>query len=555
VDDDPIGKNFLGADDDEIGAVFDQVLRTGPVVKDRLDEALASERSEDDRQSTRIIDAETISQLARDSGTSEPKLEPVPDGNWFVAINEKQTGPLSLEKLKEHWDRGEIGPDSLCWREGFSDWIPLSEVKALAVVLAPKPPKPIVVPTATIPNGGQAVMSVPVQSAFSAGGLMQTVQAEVQVPINASPSSSIADREESGAWKPSAASALASLVKDEMDALAKPPPKPAPAPLDDVPSRGLLDLPGQEEKPAPANPYLANPGATYSAPAITQYRPQSNRGLLIGLGIGAGVIVLLMIGLIVWVVGRQPAVVAQVPPAPQVAVQPPVTPPVAVVTPPVTPPPANPAVAANPTTPPVTPPVAVQPPVTPPPATNPAVAVREPVRNPVHQQPRTTEQPTRAPRETPAVADPPPVRETHKAPAGDDDFESAFGPSKTPKKEAPKQVDAEPKHSGGYVPPAPGSGGDLKESLVTSDILEVAVANQPALKKCAEEQKKRDPSTSGKLVMRWQIQTSGRVTNVSVVSDEFKGTYMAGCVGGLIKTWVFPKHKNQGEPITFPFKF
>jgi hypothetical protein len=55
--------------------------------------------------------------------------------------------------------------------------------------------------------------------------------------------------------------------------------------------------------------------------------------------------------------------------------------------------------------------------------------------------------------------------------------------------------------------------------------------------------------------MKWQIQTSGKTSQVSVVTDEFKGTYMAGCVGGLIKGWVFPRHKNQGEPIQFPFKF
>ena len=60
---------------------------------------------------------------------------------------------------------------------------------------------------------------------------------------------------------------------------------------------------------------------------------------------------------------------------------------------------------------------------------------------------------------------------------------------------------------------------------------------------------------SGKLVMKWTIQTSGRTSNVSVVTDEFKGTYMATCVGGVIKGMSFPKHKKQGEPVQFPFKF
>jgi hypothetical protein len=85
--------------------------------------------------------------------------------------------------------------------------------------------------------------------------------------------------------------------------------------------------------------------------------------------------------------------------------------------------------------------------------------------------------------------------------------------------------------------------------------MEVVLANKPSLAKCVEEQKKREPGVTGKLVMKWQIQTSGKTSQVSVVTDEFKGTYMAGCVGGLIKGWVFPRHKNQGEPIQFPFKF
>ena len=78
----------------------------------------------------------------------EANLPPVSDGppralDWFVAIDEKQTGPLTPEAIKEHWDRGEIGPDSLTWRQGFEDWVPLSEVSELAAWLAPRPQRPV----------------------------------------------------------------------------------------------------------------------------------------------------------------------------------------------------------------------------------------------------------------------------------------------------------------------------------------------------------------------------------------------------------------------------
>ncbi|MEW5739702.1 MAG: AgmX/PglI C-terminal domain-containing protein, partial [Myxococcota bacterium] len=148
-----------------------------------------------------------------------------------------------------------------------------------------------------------------------------------------------------------------------------------------------------------------------------------------------------------------------------------------------------------------------------------------------------------------------PPKETPRSSGdGDDDFAAAFGAA--PKEPAAKKETKS--ESGGkkdvYVPPPPGGSG-VKESLGQSDIMEVVLANKSALAKCAEQQRAKDPGTSGKLVMRWTIQTSGKTSGVGVVSEEFKGTYMATCVGGLIKGWQFPKHKQQGEPVTFPFKF
>ena len=95
----------------------------------------------------------------------------------------------------------------------------------------------------------------------------------------------------------------------------------------------------------------------------------------------------------------------------------------------------------------------------------------------------------------------------------------------------------------------------MKEELGQADVFEVVSGYKPALAKCVEEQRKKEPGVTGKLVMKWNIQTSGKTSNVSVQSEEFKSTYMAGCVGGLIKSWTFPKHKVAGDPIVFPFKF
>ena len=82
-----------------------------------------------------------------------------------------------------------------------------------------------------------------------------------------------------------------------------------------------------------------------------------------------------------------------------------------------------------------------------------------------------------------------------------------------------------------------------------------AEVRPPALANCTAEQKKRDPDLSGTLVMRWTIQTNGRPTRVSPQTAEFKSTYLATCIGGVIKGMKFPVHKEQGAPIDFPFKF
>ncbi len=95
----------------------------------------------------------------------------------------------------------------------------------------------------------------------------------------------------------------------------------------------------------------------------------------------------------------------------------------------------------------------------------------------------------------------------------------------------------------------------VPETLGQSDVMEVVLSHKAELAKCAADQHLRDPKLTGKLVMKWTILTSGRVGAVEVVSTEFKSTYMATCLSNLIRHWVFPPHKTQGEPVVFPFKF
>jgi len=601
----PAAKSGFDASEDEIGAVFDQVLNSGahsiPKGSKPTDEKTELERPAvggegDDRMSTRVLDAEVVKKLAEETGgegaeakngNGHEKKE-VPKTDWFVAIDDKQTGPLTLDKIKEHWERGEIGPDSLCWRAGFSDWIPVSEVADLASELAPRPAKPVMVAPMTGSGIPGPVVSVPVESAFSAGGVMKSVRSEVQVPLAA------AAPEETGSWRPSAASALASLVKEEMEALAKPPPKASvsdpvggdvplvssggllsdlpeasiaqPKPSKGVNGHGSSAPPGAGEMTAahgPRNPYIANPGATYSSPAVAQYRPpQQTNVALIAIIAFAGVAVL-GIGAFVFVSMNKPAHVEHPPQPPPVQPQQPQQPPPNTVAQPNSPDqpaqPAQPAPTGTGGTQPAQP-TPAKPELQ---AANTNNQVKPTAPKPIGASTKSTTEGKPV-----AKADPvekPPKEEKSKPviePKGTkDEFDDAFGTGKPEKKET-KAEKASEESSGGtkkssvYIPPAPGQGGSIPETLGQADVMEVVKANIGAIKKCVDEQKQKEPGSSGKLVMKWTIQTSGKATKVEVQSEEFKSSYIAGCVGGLIKQWQFPKHKTaMAEPVVFPFKF
>jgi predicted Zn finger-like uncharacterized protein len=557
---------FGSVDEDEIGAVFDQVLG-GPTEGDKGSDAHAKNGngagededgipnpSTEDWQNTRVIDAEMVRRLAQASVTKAdpesraPKaVEAVANAEWFVAIDEKQVGPLNLDKLKEHWEQGQIGPDSLCWRAGLSDWMPLSEISELASVLAPKPQKPVIVSPAPVVKSSPTP-SAPIESAFSAGrGGGAGMAAAAMGPSH--------ETETSGSWKPSAASALASLVNEELGAMKQPPKVPAAAASAASSGGGLLDL------PEPSNPginghavrRLDEPrryGEDVSSAGYIPARQGSSKGVIIAVlltlvvvgGAGGGYFFWKSMG----EKGKSDAVATA--PSTKTAADVPMPPP------PVPKSGSSSGPAASPL-----PPKGSSGGGTDSASTDTGSGAVAKVDRPRRRREASDSSggtsDSSGGGEGEEFVAPGPKTGSGK-PVGkiaEDEFDKVFGGGggdekpgdAAPKKERKPTV---------YVPPAPG-GADIPETLGQSDIMQVVLQNRPAIKKCVDDQKAKDAELSGTLVMRLTVKTSGRADTVVCETDEFKTSPLAGCMISLIKSWSWPKHKVQGDPVKIPIKF
>ncbi|MFT3698125.1 MAG: GYF domain-containing protein [Kofleriaceae bacterium] len=63
------------------------------------------------------------------SGESAPAGD---DAVWHLVINQDQVGPMTVAEVQQRFASGEVDGETFAWREGFADWLPLSQVDAFA---------------------------------------------------------------------------------------------------------------------------------------------------------------------------------------------------------------------------------------------------------------------------------------------------------------------------------------------------------------------------------------------------------------------------------------
>jgi hypothetical protein len=108
-------------------------------------------------------------------------------------------------------------------------------------------------------------------------------------------------------------------------------------------------------------------------------------------------------------------------------------------------------------------------------------------------------------------------------------------------------------HDGGTEPAEASTA--MSARLTNDEVMAVVLAHRSELMQCARQQRKRSPGSSGKLVMRWRVRTSGRAEDVRVATSKFEGSVIAKCVENNISKWTFPKHRVERDPIEVPIRF
>ena len=483
---------------------------------------------------------------------------------WFVAIEGQQVGPVSFADVHERWVRGVLGPDSLCWRAGLSDWVRIGDLPELAGRL-PSAPEEAAAPVVEAPKA-----EVPVQ------------------PQEALESASAPEPKEPD-WEPSAASALESLVEREMEeaekrqeadpAIPDPettgirvvlrdlPPPPPPEPSKFIPIPKSVPAPA----PAPA-PRIQRPVQT-----ATVERKGSRAPLFAALAavlvIGGGAAAYFG-GLIPMGTSQEPAPSSEAP-APVVARA-------------EEPPPSE----AKPAEPKPTEPekeavaeaeedeaaaekgeggsddgaavaeaeseseeveAPAEPPARTPAKSAPRRTAPEPKRQAVARPAPSPKKQAEAPRPTGGQpTTPKPASRDLLAAGKSNSIDALF--EKEMSAPAPVSADRKTASSDPYIPPPPGSGVQKPRQLGQGDIMSVVASHRSELRGCASRYKEQGGG-SGSVVMSWVIEPDGKTSAIKAVKGK-EHAGMVKCLEDQIRRWKFPSYSGpRMEPIEFPFQF
>jgi hypothetical protein len=84
---------------------------------------------------------------------------------WFVVRNAAQFGPILKRELQIMIEERQVIESTLCWREGMSEWKPLSKIESLAALMPKAPAVPALPALPALPKA-PAPPAMPAAAAF-----------------------------------------------------------------------------------------------------------------------------------------------------------------------------------------------------------------------------------------------------------------------------------------------------------------------------------------------------------------------------------------------------
>jgi hypothetical protein len=93
--------------------------------------------------------------------------------------------------------------------------------------------------------------------------------------------------------------------------------------------------------------------------------------------------------------------------------------------------------------------------------------------------------------------------------------------------------------------------GDLSPKVIFRTVRD----RTPDFRSCYEEALKRRPSATGRVVVRFDITTSGNVKDAINAQQDMADEAIATCVGNAFRTLIFPRPTWGSVSVVFPIAF
>ena len=96
---------------------------------------------------------------------------------------------------------------------------------------------------------------------------------------------------------------------------------------------------------------------------------------------------------------------------------------------------------------------------------------------------------------------------------------------------------------------------DVDGSLDTAAVAREIRSRLGAVKACYEAGLKRNPNIGGKLSLRFEVSTIGKVTSAEIDQDSMHDDEVASCIKSRVMTWRFPAPSGGSVQFSYPFIF